>query len=485
MPLLPRVVLLLFLLQLATMGVAHPAYLDCNGLSEALKTNRSIMAGPPKQVPWSSVPGFVLRVGSDSQWTNYSISLSDGLQFVLQTLGGLELTNFNPGMCGSDPSRPGHGLCQKCSTQLFAEDFDCTGSMKCVFGISAKGGASASLLVGWSSGSLVLYASMPHALDSSTREYSDVHASPNAEPALAAEAPAMAPNDSCNFGPTHHSHLSVPLSPTRTACKLAEAYFFLSHGATFFCPHTYDVKLLATVVEDSARNTLCDSHFDSLEMEGASPLHVLRPTLPAQGLPALARGELSSWTSPVLYHVHNFGKNNTAGPDDGWNVTIVRSKDTTIKVVRVLYSREFEVQPPPAALTYLAHANPYGDEANAVLSHFISTSGPSGFDQIATASLRTQDGRPVKLRASWALYLTIDGRLDRFEERLNADESAAATLHMYDETTGLPAQLPCNVTVKLAYYVGISDGFAGFGSMCFDSPGSSGPRSPTTCIGAR
>ena len=267
------------------------------------------------------------------------------------------------------------------------------------------------------------------------------------------EAPATASNDSCNFGPTHHSHLVLLLSPTRTECKLPAAYFFLSHGATFFCPHTYDVKLLATIVEDSARNTLCDSHFDSLEMKGGSPLHVLRPTLPAGGLPALARGELSSWTSPVLYHVHNFGKNNAAGPDNGWNVTIIRSKVTTISVVRVLYSREFEVQPPPAALTYLAHAHLYDGEANAVLSHFISTSGPSGFDQIATASLTSQiDGRPVKLRSSWALYLTIDGRLDRFEERLNANESAAATLHVYDETTGLPAQLKCDVTVKLAYY---------------------------------
>ena len=153
--------LVLLLLYWPTICVAHPSYLDCNGLSIAIETNRSIMAGPPKHVPWSSLPGLFVRDGSDSQWTNYLVSLSGDLQFVLQTSGGLELTNFNPGLCGSDPSRLGHGLCQKCSTQLFAEDFDCTGTMKCVFGISAKGGADASLLVGWSSGSIVSYASMP------------------------------------------------------------------------------------------------------------------------------------------------------------------------------------------------------------------------------------------------------------------------------------------------------------------------------------
>jgi hypothetical protein len=40
---------------------------------------------------------------------------------------------------------------------------------------------------------------------------------------------------------------------------------------------------------------------------------VLRPDLPAGGLPALARGELSSWVSSVMYHVHSFGSDNDAG----------------------------------------------------------------------------------------------------------------------------------------------------------------------------
>jgi hypothetical protein len=172
-----RACALFFLLQRATICLAHPAYLDCNGLSEALKTNQSIMVGPPRHVPWSRVPGSVTREGSDSHWTNYSISLSSGLQFVLETLGGVEATNFNHGLCGCDPGNPGHGLCQKCSTQLYAENFDCTGATKCVFGISAQRNANASLLLGWSTGSVVFYTFMPQA-------------SPHVVPALAAVEPS-------------------------------------------------------------------------------------------------------------------------------------------------------------------------------------------------------------------------------------------------------------------------------------------------------
>ena len=51
-----------------------------------------------------------------------------------------------------------------------------------------------------------------------------------------------------------------------------------------------------------------------------------------------------------MYHVHSFGRDNAAGPDAGWNVTTIRNQTTTIKVVRVLYSRELDVQPRPGAL---------------------------------------------------------------------------------------------------------------------------------------
>lgn len=306
----------------------------------------------------------------------------------------------------------------------------------------------------------------------------------------AASALAGSGGGECWDVATHHSHLTLPLAHSRTACKQPAAKFFLSHGATFFCPHTFDVKLLATIHEDAARATLCDSHFDALGQaeKGVSPKHVLRPTLPAGGLPALARGELSSWTSPVMYHVHSFGRDNAAGPDAGWNVTTIRNQTTTIKVVRVLYSRELDVQPRPGALTYLVHANPYEPQkhlANAILSHFITSSGPSGFDQVFTASLTSagKQDEPIRLRKTWPLFLTLPGRDDAFDKRLTAAEpSAAAVLHVYDEKTGLPKELACSVRLELDYYAGTSDGFAGYGTMCFDAPGSKGTRSGTTCI---
>ena len=42
---------------------------------------------------------------------------------------------------------------------------------------------------------------------------------------------ALARGDDCNFGPTHHSHLTLPRAASRDACKKQDATFFLSHGA--------------------------------------------------------------------------------------------------------------------------------------------------------------------------------------------------------------------------------------------------------------
>lgn len=294
---------------------------------------------------------------------------------------------------------------------------------------------------------------------------------------------AWAANDACDFGPTHHSHLALPLADSAATCKLKDATFFLSHGATFFCPHTFDVKLLATIVEDEARHTLCDSHFDNLA-PGQSPKHVLRPTLPAGGLPALGRGELDSWSSPVMYHVHNFGKDNDAGPDKGWNVTVIRNETTTIKVVRVLYSRRLEVHPRPTTLTYLAHAA--GSPGKAILSHYISTSGASGFDHVLAVELAAVPGekgavaeQPVTLRDTWPTFLTVPHTEDDFKQRLQAGDTADGTLHVYD-AQGLPALRAVRLKVSLDYYAGTSDGFAGFGTMCpYKAPA---PQSPTTCF---
>ena len=152
-----------------------------------------------------------------------------------------------------------------------------------------------------------------------------------------ADAAGVPPFSACNVGPTHHAHLILPLALNEADCAHPTAHFFLSHGATFFCPHTWDVKVLATINEDAARATLCSSYFSALATPGASPMHAFRPTLPKGGLPAEALGQLSEWTSPVLYWVHNFGKDNSAGPDHGWNLTTLRSDTTSVSIKQVLY----------------------------------------------------------------------------------------------------------------------------------------------------
>jgi hypothetical protein len=248
----------------------------------------------------------------------------------------------------------------------------------------------------------------------------------------------------------------------------------MSHGATFFCPHTWDIKILATIDEQESRETLCESFFKNREQ---FPIHAFRPTLPAGGLPAEALGELTNWTSPVLYHVYNFGDNNDAGPDAGWNLTTIRNATSTVQIKDVLYGRQLDLQPAPKELTYLLHA-PAGTDL-IILTHYISTGGPSGFDQLLTVSLPNKPDT-LKLRSTWPLFLTIPSRKDAYEQRLQGAsiDPIDGIVHTYDEKTGLPLEMKVKVDVTLDYYAGTSDGFAGFGTVC----PTSGPRSPTMCL---
>eukprot|EP00940_MAST-03C_sp_MAST-3C-sp2_P002111 g2111.t1 len=201
---------------------------------------------------------------------------------------------------------------------------------------------------------------------------------------------------------------------------------------------------------------------------------LLRPTLPAGGLPALSRGQMSSWSSPVIYHVHNFGTNNDAGPDDGWNVTVLSDVGATVDILRVLYGRLLDVQPRPEVLTYLAH----NANGSIILSHYITTSGASGFDQILKIVL-SSSAPATTLRETWPTFLTITGREDSMKHALrDGEKNVEGVLHVYDEQTGLPRTVEISLDVTLDYYKGSSDGFAGFGTMC---PSTGTPPSPTTC----
>ena len=74
----------------------------------------------------------------------------------------------------------------------------------------------------------------------------------------------------------------------------------------------------------------------------------------------------------------------------------------------------------------------------------------------------------------------MDERKDSFKDKLKKGEkNVNGTLHMYDPATGMPRTVPVVVQVELDYYAGVSDGFAGFGTMCPNK--APYPQSPTVC----
>jgi hypothetical protein len=139
---------------------AHPEYLDCGGLSLAIKDNTKIMVGVPKKVS-KDMAKFQLSSGTTgykSGWTNYSLRITHGgsAMLVQAVDNRTTITGWGNGICGNDRKRPGHGLCDACSIQMYAAVFDCTDD-DCIFGISGDGKSKATILVATSEGGLVSY----------------------------------------------------------------------------------------------------------------------------------------------------------------------------------------------------------------------------------------------------------------------------------------------------------------------------------------
>ena len=163
-------------------------------------------------------------------------------------------------------------------------------------------------------------------------------------------------------------------------------------------------------------------------------------------------------------------------------MTEIYSSPVNVTLDRVLYSRQFDLQPSPAKLTYLAHAPQAAGTVpgTVVVSHYISTGGASGFDHLAYVTITRVDGKPLQLRPSWPLYVTFDTE-DAYANRLMMNDGGyTGTLHVYDGVSNLPSTLQVKVTMTMDYYAGISDGFAGFGTVCPLNVGA--PNSPTMCL---
>ena len=200
------------------------------------------------------------------------------------------------------------------------------------------------------------------------------------------------------------------------------------------------------------------------------------------------RIELTQWSSPYIYHVHNFGDNNDAGIGNGWNTTTIVDTDTTVNIERVLYSQQLQLMIAPPSLTYLMHA-PYSTVPGAapgtiVLTHYITTAGPSGFDHIVTANVfPANTSNPLPFRPTWPLFLTFDGTTDAFANKLTTTGGTGgnytASLNVYDEMTNEPVTIAVVVRVAIDYYSGTCDGFAGFCTLC---PNVGNPESPSVCL---
>ena len=164
-PLKPRSIAMLLgrgllLLVLVHGALSHPHFLECDGLHNRLNRGATIMGhlltkGDPTRAP------FIIHLleapdkkTTTSTWHNYSFTMDTALEVSIQSITpGHNLTNWNHGICGDDPNNPGHGLCQKCGSSLFAMDFDCTEKGSCTFG--AMSGSN--VLVGTSDGGSVSY----------------------------------------------------------------------------------------------------------------------------------------------------------------------------------------------------------------------------------------------------------------------------------------------------------------------------------------
>eukprot|EP01104_Vermistella_antarctica_P021045 TRINITY_DN9286_c0_g1_i1.p1 TRINITY_DN9286_c0_g1~~TRINITY_DN9286_c0_g1_i1.p1 ORF type:complete len:338 (+),score=40.63 TRINITY_DN9286_c0_g1_i1:107-1120(+) len=290
-----------------------------------------------------------------------------------------------------------------------------------------------------------------------------------------------APSNDCNF-PDHHSHLVIPLTSTLEQCQQPDAQFLLSHGATFFCPHVYDVKLRATFSDVNVQSLACSTFFNATASGHVSPTVVLRPTLPRNGLPASGLGITNTWNSPIMYHVKQFGTNAAAGPGDGW-ITDTLYNQTNITVnFEPIYFRSFDLATPSvSALTYLVYNSTngnsftggnYTDNFALYLTHYITTA--PNFDhitQVTGITMITDDNDTAALdpliRNEWPLLLSFPGIDDTFDNRLPPyTQNMKAVLSTNDPMNNSTMSVTVMVETGASIYAGVSDGFAAFGENC-------------------
>ena len=205
-----------------------------------------------------------------------------------------------------------------------------------------------------------------------------------------AQEAARASTLKCDFEAIH-GFMTWPAEPS---CS----YVYMSHGSEFECPHKYDVKLLASFRNATARAQFC-STFHAAQATGKRTDFMLGQQLPPGGLPRIISGESSVLTAGDLFHPSFNAAGTTLDPK-----MFLPAQD--FDVVQVLYAREYNhILETPEALAsrYLLFAPSLHHAAAPTLDPFIShyVGGPPTFDAIYGVTYSSDGGSLPPLPSAW------------------------------------------------------------------------------------
>jgi hypothetical protein len=271
---------------------------------------------------------------------------------------------------------------------------------------------------------------------------------------------ALAWASPCDFA-SSHGFLVLPLSDNATDCQSTNA-FLLSHGATFSCPHGYNVKLTATIADDGARSAVCSA----LYSRSGRGWVVVGPSLPENGLPDIGNGVIDRFVSDILL-VSAFG-NASSGPGDGWQSQTIA---TNVKFfTKPLFMHQFSRDSPSLSmLTY----NAFRVGEQVWLTHYITVA--PNFEHILRVD-SVELGSYLKTGA-WPLTVSFDNG-DVVTSRLQQNETRIGLVQLYS-SRGHVYQATASVDVSIDYYSGVDDGFVVLDEQCSLPPPY--PQSPQMC----
>ncbi len=208
---------------------------------------------------------------------------------------------------------------------------------------------------------------------------------------------------------------------------VGESEVFMSHLPMFHAPHDFQVFLHVSLSEEGRNPTAV--YREDRRVSG-EPIYtwVPRPFVLSKLLEAVQDQSLMIGT---LYRGH-FERGGTP----------ITSDQVSVKVIRVLYGRQFTPNDQrPAQLRYLV----FGSAGEPFIAHWLTR--PPDFDHIASASVE-------RLPADWdgtALQFELPNRQDSADQRLKSGERLLANIADFGPSGAM------NMTVKDEFYFETGD----------------------------